>query len=137
MSNDDNFSAGINKIVAYTVVEVLLGLKLAEGDWEKRMFDNWWWSPKAHTNEKASPSAEEIVGTYINPGYPAFRRLPSTPVSVNTWPRSRPGPRTHSASTGRSTMRCSNPSLWRTCSLPTRKDACSTGSRPSSTLRSA
>jgi hypothetical protein len=72
-SNDDHYSAGINKIIAYTVVDALLGLKLAEGNWEKRMFNSWWYSSKEEEGEKAPPPPDDMIfGTYVHPGYPVF-----------------------------------------------------------------
>ena len=96
-SNNDTYSAGINKIVSYGVMDALLRLDEQDGNWEKRVMDTWLAAPQIHIktiqeNDKDpiyDKSPEEagdqepdpdpkmaIIGTYEHPAYPPIAISP-------------------------------------------------------------
>jgi hypothetical protein len=80
-SGDDTYSAGVNKVVAYHIMDGLLGDGF-EGDWEERILGSWvsCWGDSEDTSRKEEEEGEgaakvldglkDIVGVYRHPSYP-------------------------------------------------------------------
>lgn len=72
-SNDDEHSPSLNKVIAMTVLDSLLGMEVGSGDWLNITMGANYDSSEPSKSEKAySGPAPNIEGKYTHPAYPAF-----------------------------------------------------------------
>ena len=100
-SNEDLYSAYINKVVAYTVMDVLLGMNLDENTWETQIMDDALPDRPPTTNSRSGSRdtdeeedmdrttlERDIVATFTHPAYPTLiiTPLPSDSPVIKYFP---------------------------------------------------
>lgn len=105
-SNDDTHGSAVNKMVAYSLMDAMLGLDVKVGDWESRVLGHLVQDPSeghagtshSHNTEKGSLAqwahkmepptdvSSRLIGTYRHPSYPdmSISVLPTnSPIRAN------------------------------------------------------